>query len=67
VFLNPIDLGRITILLQLNISALMGYTGAVFQKAFGTQRGLSLTLAAMIVYATVPVLFGLRTFRRKDF
>jgi Cu-processing system permease protein len=67
VFLNPIDLGRITILLQLEISALMGYTGAVFQKAFGSDRGVLLTAAAMIIYALVPVLFGLRTFRRKDF
>lgn len=67
VFLNPVDLGRINIMLQLDISALMGYTGAVFQKAFGTTRGLTLTVIAMVVYATVPVLFGLRTFRRKDF
>jgi Cu-processing system permease protein len=67
VFLNPVDLGRINILLQLDISALMGYTGAVFQKAFGTSRGLALSAVAMIVYATMPVLFGLRTFRRKDF
>ena len=67
VFLNPIDLGRITILLQLDIAALMGYTGAVFQKTFGTDRGLAMTVVAMLAYATVPLLFGLRTFRRKDF
>jgi Cu-processing system permease protein len=67
VFLNPVDLGRITILLQLDISALMGYTGAVFHKAFGTAHGLTLTVTAMVIYATVPVLFGLRTFRKKDF
>jgi Cu-processing system permease protein len=67
VFLNPIDLGRIVILLQLDISALMGYTGAVFRKVFGTDRGTVLSAAAMVVYAAVPVLFGLRTFRRKDF
>ena len=67
VFLNPIDLGRIVILLQLDISALMGYTGAVFRKAFGSDRGTVLSGLAMVVYATVPVVFGLRTFRRKDF
>ena len=60
-------MGRITILLQLEISALMGYTGAVFQKAFGTDRGIMLTMTAMVIYALVPVLFGLRTFRKKDF
>jgi Cu-processing system permease protein len=29
--LNPIDLGRILVLLKMDISAMMGYTGAVFQ------------------------------------
>lgn len=29
--LNPIDLGRIGMLLQLDISAMMGLTGALFQ------------------------------------
>ena len=33
-FLNPIDLGRIQILLQMDISALMGYPGAVFREFF---------------------------------
>lgn len=67
VFLNPIDLGRIVVLLQLDISALMGYTGAVFRRLFGTDTGVAVSAAAMLVYATVPVLFGLRAFRRKDF
>jgi len=67
VFLNPIDLGRVVVLLQLDISALMGYTGAVFQRIFGTDTGMAVSAAAMVVYATVPVAFGLRAFRRKDF
>ena len=67
VFLNPIDLGRILILLQLDISALMGYTGAVFRNVFGTDRGAVLAAGAMVVYAAVPVLAGLRMFRAKDF
>jgi Cu-processing system permease protein len=67
VFLNPIDLGRIVILMQLDISALMGYTGAVFRNAFGAEYGGLLAAAAMIVYAAVPVALGLRMFRAKDF
>jgi Cu-processing system permease protein len=67
VFLNPIDLGRILILLQLDISALMGYTGAVFRNVFGTNGGLALSAGAMAVYASMPLLWGLRTFKRKDF
>lgn len=67
VFLNPIDLGRILILMQLDISALMGYTGAVFRNVFGAEQGMLLAAAAMVVYAAVPVGFGLRMFRAKDF
>src|SRR5438874_411606 len=33
--LNPIDLSRVLILLKMDISALMGYTGAVFKDFFG--------------------------------
>jgi len=67
VFLNPIDLGRILILLQLDISALMGYTGAIFRNVFGSDTGTLVSTAAMLVYAAVPIAFGLRTFRHKDF
>lgn len=67
VLLNPVDLGRILILMQLDISALMGYTGAVFRNALGAEQGTMIALAAMIVYTTVPAVFGLRMFRAKDF
>ena len=67
VFLNPVDLGRILILMQLDIAALMGYTGAVFRNALGSESGVLLAAAAMVVYATVPVVSGLRMFRAKDF
>ncbi|WP_106794012.1 ABC transporter permease, partial [Aquimarina sp. Aq78] len=43
---NPIDLSRILILLKLDISALLGYTGAVFQKFFGTNLGVILSCIA---------------------
>jgi len=40
--LNPIDLARILILLQLDISALMGYTGALYQQFFESGIGMML-------------------------
>jgi Cu-processing system permease protein len=64
---NPIDLARIVVLLQLDVSALMGYTGAVVQQFLGGATGTLAAAAALIVWFTAPVLFGLRTFRRKDF
>ena len=34
--LNPVDLGRVLLLLRLDTAALMGYTGAVFERFFGS-------------------------------
>jgi Cu-processing system permease protein len=64
--LNPIDLARIMILLKLDISALMGYTGAVLKDFFGTTWGFGLTLSAMMIWAVVPAWISLRKFKRKD-
>lgn len=65
--LNPIDLGRVGIMLRLDISALMGYTGAVFEQFFGSGLGIILTGSAMTLWAVLPFLFALRSFSRKDF
>jgi hypothetical protein len=46
--LNPIDLGRILLLLNLDASALMGFTGAVFERFFGSGTGQAISLAAML-------------------
>lgn len=65
--LNPIDLSRISILLQLDISALMGYTGAVFQKFMGTSFGFSLSFATLLLWILLPLWGIKRTAARKDF
>ncbi len=65
--LNPIDLSRILIMLQLDISALMGYTGAVFNKFFGNDTGMIISLAALTIWAVAPVFFILRKSAGKDF
>jgi len=64
---NPIDLSRILILLKLDISALLGYTGAVFQKFFGTNFGLLISLSALSVWVVLPLLNIFRKSRKKDF
>jgi Cu-processing system permease protein len=64
---NPIDLSRILILLKLDISALLGYTGAVFQKFFGTGFGLVMALSALSLWVLFPVLNIYRKSRKKDF
>ncbi len=64
--LNPVDMGRILILLKMDISALMGYTGAIFQNFFGTTTGIISTLLVMLLWIVLPIGFSLRKFKRKD-
>ncbi len=64
--LNPVDLSRILILLKLDISALMGYTGAVFKDFFGSSTGILLSAMMLLIWAVVPVWFSLKKFQRKD-
>ncbi len=66
-FLNPIDLSRILILLKLDISALLGYTGALFQKFFGSGLGSAVSLITLVLWLLIPVLTMLRQLRKKDF
>src|SRR5690606_13385173 len=64
--LNPIDITRILILLEIDLSAMMGYTGAIFRDFFGTSGGMSLTLTVMLLWVFVPVWASLRYFKHKD-
>ena len=65
--LNPLDLGRVLLLLDFDVAALMGYTGAVFQRFLGTPLGLGVATAALVAWTGVPLALGLRRFRRRDF
>jgi Cu-processing system permease protein len=64
--LNPVDLGRIMILLQMDVSAMMGYTGAIFKNFFGTYTGVIFSFGMMFIWVLVPVWFSARKFNRKD-
>jgi len=63
---NPIDLGRIIILMKLDISALMGLTGAVYKQFFGSNFGIIYSLFIMFVWIIIPLLVSLRIFRKKN-
>lgn len=65
--LNPIDLARIMVLLRLDISALMGYTGATFQHFFGSAEGTLFALGFLALWIVIPALVSLRVFNRKNF
>lgn len=64
--LNPIDLGRIFIMLKLDISALMGYTGAVYKDFFGSAAGMFFTSIILLVWILLPLAWALRVFKKKD-
>ena len=63
---NPIDLGRIYMMLQLDVSALMGYTGATYKEFLGSGLGLLYTSGILLIWTTVPVILAMRSFRKKD-
>lgn len=64
--LNPIDLGRIFIMLKMDVSALMGYTGALYKDFFGSATGILFTLGIMLLWIVLPLLWAVRVFKRKD-
>ncbi|MFT4575439.1 MAG: Cu-processing system permease protein [Polaribacter sp.] len=48
-FYNSINISRAVVLLKLDISALLGYTGAVFQKLFGTNLEMFVSNATLLL------------------
>lgn len=65
--LNPIDLSRILIMLKLDVAALLGYTGAVFNKFLGTTLGVGVAFMALIFWIILPLTAYLKIATKKDF
>jgi Cu-processing system permease protein len=63
---NPIDLGRVVVLLQMDVSALMGYTGALMKDLLGTVTGISSAAGILLLWVLIPIGFAAWIFRRKD-
>ncbi len=64
--LNPVDLGRVLMLLKLDTSALMGYTGAIFKDFFGTTWGILISSIVMVLWIVIPLSIAVRVFNKKD-
>jgi Cu-processing system permease protein len=64
--LNPVDLARVIMLLQLDISALMGYTGAFYKEFFGSSFGVLFSTFVLFIWVITPFLLALRIFSKKD-
>ena len=65
--INPIDLARILFLIEFNISALMGYTGAVFERFFGDFIGVIVSSFFLLLWVIIPLFLSTRFFQKKDF
>ena len=64
--LNPVDLGRIMVLMKLESAAIMGFSGAVFQDFLGKPLGNFVAVTVLLVWAVVPFLLTIRHFKKKD-
>lgn len=64
--LNPVDLARILMLLKLDFSAMMGYTGAFYKKFFGDQLGFIFSSALLAVWVVLPAFIARAVFIKKD-
>lgn len=66
-FLNPIDLSRILILLQLDIAALLGYTGAIFKSFFSSSKGFLVAFGVLMLWIIIPIYLIIFKSSKKDF
>jgi Cu-processing system permease protein len=62
--LNPIDLGRIYIMLKMDISA-DGLYRCFVQRLFGSGSGVLFAAGIMAIWAVAPLWLALRSFKRK--
>ncbi len=65
--LNPVDLTRLYILINLDIASLFGYSGANFIKFFGQTYGIIISLLVTLIWIIIPSLIASRKFDKKDF
>lgn len=64
--LDPFDLGRVLLLLQMDRAALLGYTGALFARFFGSTFGAMTAALALAAWAGAPLFAAFRIFQRRD-
>ena len=64
---NPIDLSRILILMKLDMSAMMGYTGAVLSKFLGKNIGMIVVSFSLLMWMILPLWRLYKIGQKKDF
>ena len=63
---NPVDITRVMVLMKMEMSAMLGYSGAVFTEFLGSNVGLVYSIALLVLWSIAPFYFALRKFSKKD-
>lgn len=64
--LNPVDLARFQVIMQLDAYAMMGYSGAAFKEFLGATAGIVVSAVLLLLWVVVPYVLSLHVFRKKD-
>ncbi len=64
--LNPVDVARVMILMKMEMSAMLGYSGAVFTDFLGSNVGMIYSVVLLLIWSIIPFLWALRKFSKKD-
>lgn len=64
--MSPIGLTRMFVQLQMDISAMLGYSGAIFKNVFGLGNGMMVSVMILLLWTVVPFMVSLIKFRKKD-
>lgn len=64
--LNPVDLARVLVILNLDIAAIMGLTGSVFKEILGSWLGITLSVLSLGLWFVIPFSLSLYLFKKKD-
>lgn len=65
--LNPIDLSRIAVLLKLEISSMLGFTGAVFRQYLGNPSGMFIAIGILLLWSILPIMGLVKMAQKRDF
>lgn len=63
--LDPIDLARILVMLEIDLAAMMGYSGAVYKSFFGSATGMAMAALILVLWILLPAWGALRAFRKR--
>lgn len=64
--LNPLDLARFQVILQMDAAAMMGYSGALFKEFLGATGGMIVSTLLLLAWIIIPYFVSLKIFNKKD-